>query len=196
MKLNQKLLFLSIVILPLFLFPRSPDSIPTFSDKAEKIVDVGRNLFYASVEDGSKLDSAFLVFEQLKNDFPGYGGRAVTYMGALTALKGRHTFWIYTKYKLVKEGLKIMDQGIEQSPNDIEALFVYGSTCHFMPFLFGRNEEAQMAFKRILLLLPEAMHDYDQELVGNVIDFLFEHTKLTEENREMLINLKTKLDKK
>jgi len=196
MKLTQNLLLISFFILPLPVLSENADSVLTFSEKAEEIVDIGRNLFYASVEDKSKLDSAFNNFERLHKDYPSYQGRATTYIGALTALKGRHSFWIYTKYKLVKDGLNIMDKGIEQSPNDMEALFVYGSTCYFMPFMFGRKDEAQMAFKRIVSILPEAMHDYDQELVGNVIDFLLEHTELSEEEHVMFTSLKTKLGKK
>lgn len=196
MKLNQKVKIFLIFMLAWPIFHCPAANLLTFSEQAESIVEKGRNLFYASVEDESNLDSAFTVFEYLKNEFPAYEGRAITYIGALTALKGRHTFWVYTKYKLVKNGLQIMDQGIEKSPDDIEALFVYGSTCHFMPFLFGRNEEAQTAFKRIMQLLPKAMYDYDQELVGNVIDFLLEHTRLTVEERTQLTILKTKLDQK
>lgn len=169
------------------------DSLSTHSTEAERLVETGRNLFYASVEDAAQLDSAFYIFERLKDEYPDYHGRATTYIGALTALRGRHAFWLYTKYRLVKEGLKIMDQGLQQAPDDIEALFLYGSTCHFMPSLFGKKENAQDAFKQIMRLLPGQWQAYNRELVVNVINFLLEHTKLTAEEQLTLQELKLKI---
>ena len=175
---------------------KNSDAQITYNVEAEQLLDVGRNLFYASVEDKSKLDSAFLVFEKYQNQFPEFQGRATTYIGVLTALRGRHAFWIYTKYNLVKEGLKIMDQGIEQSPDDIEALFVYGSTCFYMPFLFGRKDEAQNAFVKIIELLPQNIQHYDPTLMSNVIDFLLDHTELTEQQITQLNQMKAGLNLK
>ena len=166
----------------------------TFNAEAEELLDAGRNLFYASVEDKSKLDSAFMVFGKYQELYPEFQGRATTYIGVLTALRGRHAFWLLTKYNLVKEGLKIMDQGIEQSPDDIEALFVYGSTCYFMPFLFGRKEEAQNAFIKIIELLPDNIQHYDAKLMANVIDFLIEHSELTDQKILQLNQMKQDLN--
>ena len=175
---------------------KNSDAQITYNVEAEQLLDLGRNLFYASVEDKSKLDSAFTIFEKYQNLYPEFQGRATTYIGVLTALRGRHAFWIYTKYNLVKEGLKIMDQGIEQSPDDIEALFVYGSTCFYMPFLFGRKDEAQNAFVKIIELLPQNIQHYDPTLMSNVIDFLLEHTELTEQQIIQLNQMKAGLNLK
>jgi len=169
------------------------DSLQTEITAAEKLVDLGRDLFYQSVEDKSKLDSAFAVFEQLKKDFPAYEGRAVTYIGALTAIRGKHAFWPYSKFRLVLKGLAIMDEGTQKSPDDIEALFVYGSTCYFMPFLFARSDEAQTAFKRILKLLPQKIQNYNPELMNNVIEFLLQNAELSPAEQEILIKMKEKI---
>jgi len=183
-----------ICILFIFILKNTNAVQLTYNAEAEKLLDTGRNLFYASVEDKSKLDSAFMIFEKYAELYPEFKGRATTYKGVLTALKGKHAFWVYTKYNLVKKGLKIMDEGIEQAPDDIEALFIYGSTCHFMPFLFGRNDEAQDAFNKIIKLLPENIQYYDPGLMRDVIEFLLEHTELTEEKSAELNQLKTGLD--
>lgn len=125
----------------------------------------------------------------LKTSFPDLSGRATTYQGALTALRGRHAFWPYTKYNYVMDGLKMMDEGMAMVPDDIEALFIHGSTCHFIPFFFGRSDEAQADFKNIIRLLPKHMHQYDPEIVKNVISFLLEHTKLSDAERDQLSGL-------
>ncbi len=166
------------------------------SSAAENLLETGRNFFYGSVEDETQIEKGIAAFEQLAEKYPAMQGRSTVYIGALTALKGRHAFWVYTKYDLVKKGLKIMDTGIEQSPDDLEALFVHGSTCHFMPFFFGRSEEAQASFNRIVKLLPDHAHKYDQELMSNVIDFLIEHTELTNEEISKLKTIKSGLAEK
>lgn len=160
---------------------------------AGELLETGRNYFYGSVEDETQIEKGIATFQQLAETYPAMQGRSTVYIGALTALKGRHALWVYTKYDLVKKGLKIMDTGIEQSPDDIEALFVHGSTCHFMPFFFGRSEEAQTSFNRIVKLLPDHVHKYDPELMGNVIDFLIEHTELKNEEISKLKAIKSGL---
>lgn len=164
-----------------------------YNAEAEELLEIGRNLFYASVEDKSKLDSAFMIFNQYQDLYPEYEGRAITYIGVLTALKGKHAFWVYTKYNLVNKGLKIMDQGLQKSPDDIEALFVYSSTCYFMPFLFGRKDEAQDAFVRIIDLLPENIQYYDPKLMSDVIDFLIDHAELSDQQTIELDQMKSGL---
>ncbi len=196
MEFSLKNIILIALLILIIASLKNSDAQITYNAEAERLLDKGRNLFYASVEDKSKLDSAFMIFEKYQRQYPEFQGRATTYIGVLTALRGRHAFWIYTKYNLVKEGLKIMDQGIEQSPDDIEALFVYGSTCFFMPFLFGRKDEAQNAFVKIIELLPQNIHQYDPILMGNVIDFLIEHTDLTEQQITQLTQIKAGLNLK
>jgi len=188
--------FIFLINVLMIMFTNKGYSQVTYNAEAEKLLEIGRNLFYASVEDESKLDSAFLIFEKYQKEYPEYQGRATTYRGVLTALRGRHAFWVYSKYKLVKEGLKIMDEGISQSPNDLEALFVYGSTCYFMPGLFGRDDSAQNAFVKIIELLPQNIQNYNPAIMGNVIDFLIEHTELTNQQIARLTDMKKDLNLK
>ncbi|MBN1997382.1 hypothetical protein JW935_07515 [candidate division KSB1 bacterium] len=148
----------------------------------------GRDLFYKSIEDKRYLMQGLLIFESLKNN-PDFEGRAVTYIGALTALKGKHAFWPMHKYQYTQKGLAIMDEGIEKSPDDIEALFIHGMTCFYLPFFFHRSQDAQEKFKKIITLLPDHVHNYDPELVKNVIQFIKENIQLDEESRKIIKEL-------
>jgi len=164
-----------------------------FGMNADQILDEGRRLFYESVQNEAKLDSAFMMFEQLKDRHSDYQGRAMTYIGALTALRGRHSSWIYTKYNLVLKGLDIMDEGLRKAPDDIEALFVHGTTCFYMPFLFGRDDDAQRDFKEIIRLLPDNVENYNPVLVKNVLNFLSENVQLSTEQADTLRQLSIRI---
>jgi hypothetical protein len=65
-----------------------------------------------------------------------------------------------------------------------------------MPFLFGRKDDAQAAFVKIIELLPHNIQNYDPTIMANAIDFLTEHTDLTDQQIEELIQLKEELNHK
>ncbi len=161
--------------------------------RTEKLLQKGRAYFYAAVEEEDKIDSAGVVFETLAEEFPRYVGRSLTYQGALVTLEGKHAFWAHTKYKKVKEGLKIMERGLELAPNDIEALFIYGTTCHYLPFFFNCQTEAKENFEHIVELLPKEYGAYDAEILVNVLNFLLDYNQLDEDAYASLKLLKNRL---
>ncbi len=135
-------------------------------------LDAARKLFYASVTDKHQLQPALQAFIALQREHPHWEGRAMTYTGALVALKGKHSFWPHDKLHWAKRGLQIMDEGIAREPHDIEALFIHSSTCYFLPFFFNRQEDAQEKFRTIIRLLPHHFQAYDRELIRNVVLFI------------------------
>ncbi len=158
-------------------------------------LESARRLFYASVDDGKKIDPAIRAFTQLADSLPGLHGRMTTYIGALEALRGKHALLPHAKYRKTLHGLKIMDQGLEAGPEDIEALFIHSSTCFFLPFFFKRSDDAQRNFKTILRLLPDRYTEYEPDMMRNVIDFLAEKAKLNAEDRLMLAHLRERVDR-
>jgi len=148
-----------------------------------EILSQGRLLFYQSLDQESKIEPAEALFEQIAGSAE-YGARAKTYLGALTAIRGKHSFWPHKKFILAKQGLAMMDRGLEENPDDIEALFIRGSTCYYLPFFFGRQNDAQRDFKHILEQLPGQWRRYDRDLVVNVIEFILENGDLSADERE------------
>jgi len=152
-----------------------------------------RNLFYLSIEDKSKIDPAIELFTRLSEQKDIYQGRSMTYIGTLYTLKGKHAFLPFDKFKWVMKGLKIMDEGVHLNPDDIEALFIHGSTCYYLPFFFNRSDDAQQSLKRIVQLLPSKKEQFDRELVLNVIDFLETKINLSAEELNVLHQVKSEL---
>jgi len=149
-----------------------------------------RSRFYAAIEDEKQIKPAIECFEKLQTEVKINPGRVQVYLGALEALKGKHATWPHSKLKGVLKGLEIMDQGIEESPNDIEALFIHSSTCYHLPFFFKRQDQAQQHFERIVHLLPEHYEDYSLALIINVIEFLELNANLNHEEKNKLKDFK------
>jgi hypothetical protein len=129
------------------------------------------------------------AFTQLAKDHPELEYRAKTYIGALVALKGKHSFWPQDKLRWTNRGLEIMDEALAAAPEDVEALFIHSSTCYYLPFFFKRSEDSQAKFGAILGLLPSQYAAYDPQLVRNVVNFIFDHAQLDDQGREQLNQL-------
>ena len=152
----------------------------------EEAFESARKQFYAAIEDKNQIAPTIAMFQRIAQLEPKYTGRTQVYIGALVALNGKHAFFPHTKLKWAKRGLIIMDDGLEKNPDDIEALFIHGTTCYHLPFFFRRGDDAQRDFKKIIKLMPQQMHDYDPKLIKNVVAFLLENAKLTDNEEAYL----------
>lgn len=189
MKLNR---FIHLPLIWVLLFLLCSIGIAA-KESVEVLLKRAREKFYVAVEDKKHIEPAMKLFEQIAREEPKYAGRAEVYMGALVALKGKHAFFPHTKLKWAKRGLAIMDDGLKKTPADIEALFIHGMVCYHLPFFFQRGDDAQRDFKEIIKQMPSQMHLYDSELVDNIITFLLEKAKLTDDEKVYLRTLKDKL---
>ena len=185
MKLNQFIHFNLILVL-FFLF--WIDSVASDAS-VEETLEVARKQFYAAVEDKKQIEPTIKLFERIGRIAPKYAGRTQVYIGALVSLRGKHAFFPHTKLKWVKRGLAIMDRGLKKAPDDIEALFIHGTTCYHLPFFFKRGDDAQHDFRKIIKLLPQQMDTYDPKLIRHVVAFLLENAKLTPDQKTYLQTL-------
>ncbi|MFP4369116.1 MAG: hypothetical protein ACLFR2_06015 [Candidatus Kapaibacterium sp.] len=146
-----------------------------------------REMYYKATEEEEHLKEAQELFTQLKSEDASLAGLAETYLGSLKMLEGKYAFWPNKKLSLVNEGFDIMEAGIKKSPRNIEALFIYGTTCYYLPFFLGKSDEAEAALKRILFLLRNnAATGYDPELVVNAMKFIRENIEL--DNKEIRLS--------
>jgi len=169
---------------------------PIYAAETDSLLTKARLQYYASLKDKSKLEPAIALFKKIGELEARLQGRAQTYIGSLTAVKAKYAFWPHQKWKWAKSGLRVMDAGLAQSPNDIEALFIHGTTCYYLPKFFGRSDEAQRSLREIVRLLPEQVHDYDPQMLGHAIKFLMDKLKLTDAEREHLTMINAKLAQK
>ena len=190
MKLNRFVHMSLVLILLFFLWLSSVAA----NESAGEMLEVARKQFYAAVEDEKQIEPTIELFKRIGQTEPKYAGRTQVYIGALVALKGKHAFFPHTKLKWVNSGLAIMDSGLEKDSDDIEALFIHGTTCYHLPFFFQRRNDAQRDFKAIIKYMPMQVHTYDPELITNIVVFLFENAKLARDEKLYLQTLKDRLE--
>lgn len=169
---------------------------PAPASETDSLLTQARALYYDSIKDKSKIDGAMALFAKIGQMDAYLNGRAQTYIGSLTAVRAKFSFWPHQKWKWAKKGLRLMDGGLAQNPADIESLFIHGTTCYYLPKFFGRADEAQRHLREIVRLLPERARDYEPAIIANVIKFIVDKIKLTETEREHLMIINAKLAQK
>ncbi len=150
------------------------------NNSSDEMLDKARQMYYKATDNEEHLEPAIELFIELEKADESYEGVAKTYIGSLTALKGYYAFWPQDKWKLANKGIDIMKRGIEQSPENLEALFIYGTTCYHLPFFFGMAEEAEEKLKRIITLSNEnSISQYDSGIIKNALIFIRDNIDLT-----------------
>lgn len=152
-----------------------------------------RELFYKALDDKTAIEPAIERFGHLAKQYPAIAGRMKTYTGALVGLKAKYAFWPQDKLSYVNEGLKLLDEGLEKMPDDLEALFIHGTACHYLPSFIGRGAQAEADFEKIVHLLPGAYQSHDRELIDDILKFFSKEKVLSGPVNEKLLVFKQQL---
>ena len=159
-------------------------------------IEKARELYYSAVENEDKIDPAIDLFKEIKSNNESFSGTAKTYIGSLTAMKAKNAFWPQTKLKYANQGIDKMEEGIKESPEDIEALFIYGTTCYYLPFFFGKSDEAETQLKKLLgLINDDSPKRYGPELIRNAVEFIMEKIDLSNSEKQKAREILNKLPK-
>lgn len=176
-----------LILSVLFLF-----STKLFATEAE--LDKARKVYYKSTKEEEYVESAFKHFEKLKSKYDKYDAISMVYLGSLTMLKGRYAFWPKTKLSYVNKGINIMDKGLKMDPDNIESLFIYGSSCYFLPFFLGKKDNAEEKLKYIIDNLNKDVYKkYDNEILLNALEFIIEYIELTDREKNKVNKFLRKL---
>lgn len=154
-----------------------------------------RQLYYKSTQDEDAIEKAIEKFNQIKSKDNKLNGVATTYIGSLTAVKAKYATLPTTKYSLAIDGLEQMKLGLTQCPENIEALFVYGSTCYHLPFFFGKAKEAEETLKKIITLSELNYKLYDKEIIINSLNFISDNIDLSNSEKERIEIVRKKISK-
>lgn len=152
-----------------------------------------RKLYYKSTQDEEAIEKAIEKFNQIKTKDNNLTGVAITYIGSLTAVKAKFATMPTTKYSLAMDGLKQMKNGLNLCPDNIEALFVYGSTCYHLPFFFGKAKEAEETLKKIIYLSEHNYKNYDKDVIINSLKFIEDNIELSNSDKEKIVVIRKKI---
>lgn len=154
-----------------------------------------RKVYYAALEEEDEIDPAIKQFESVSVSKVFFAPTAKVYIGSLTAVKAKFAFWPGTKLDYANQGIAIMEEGLAKAKDNIEALFIYGTTCYYLPFFFNMGDEAEAALKKIIAVMNKSsMDQFPTELLTNALKFIEENIDLEKDEIERVKELKEMLN--
>jgi tetratricopeptide (TPR) repeat protein len=79
------------------------------------------------------------------------------YIGSLDLLDAARTWAFWNKHTLSQQGLRELDQAVQQDPTNLEARFIRAATTWHLPFFFHRREQAESDLAYIAPRASEAV---------------------------------------
>ncbi|GAB5464789.1 MAG: hypothetical protein Kapaf2KO_02250 [Candidatus Kapaibacteriales bacterium] len=178
--LKNKIAFFIIGLIVLSIFSES-----VFANTKSPELTKARKKYYQAVQEEDYVLAAEKEFLELKKDAR-YAGLSATYLGSITALKAKYAFWPNTKLSLANKGIEEMESGLKKDPENIESLFIYGSTCFYLPFFFDKEDDSVTALKKIIELYPKRGKEYEPEIVENALLFILNEVDITETEKKKI----------
>lgn len=87
-------------------------------------------------------DKLFAVLYQQESKDP----RIQVYYGSLRLLEASHTWALWKKNGLSKEGIQLIDSAVNEAPGDLEVRLVRAATTYDLPGFFHRKKQSESDF--------------------------------------------------
>ena len=105
-----------------------------------------RMLYYRGADgDAKSYDEADKLFTEFYREHAKVP-RIEAYYGSLRLLEASHTWALWKKNRLSKEGIETMDAAVAAAPDDLEIRFVRAATTYGLPSFFHRKEQSEQDF--------------------------------------------------
>ncbi len=122
--------------------PAMSDQRPSPSTFVQRLA-AARILYFKDLEgDHSAHDQAREQFAALAGERPS-DAVVQAYIGSLDLLDAARTWVFWNKHVLSQQGLRELDQAVDQDPANLEARFIRAATTWHLPFFFHRREQAE-----------------------------------------------------
>ena len=145
-------------------------------DYVREIQEV-RNLYLASAEDASLIDSAFSVLDGMSAEMR-KSVMARAYSGALVVMRAKHAFWPGRKLKHVRRGLRVLDELVLEYPRHAEVRYLRLISCYYLPGLFKRGASVADDFRVLSEVVVDLSNVLEPDLYADLIVFLIEKGEL------------------
>jgi tetratricopeptide (TPR) repeat protein len=118
-----------------------------------------RSLYYRGADgDTASYETAEQLFHDLastENPSP----LILSYYGSLQLWEASHTWAVWKKNSLSKEGIQKLDRAVNAAPDDLEVRFVRAVTTYRLPSFFHRREQCASDFDLLSKQAPQAAKD-------------------------------------
>jgi tetratricopeptide (TPR) repeat protein len=147
-----------------------------------------RRLFYFAVESVDSLKNFEKKLKNLNQKLD--RSFLLAYNGAYLTLVAKHSFNPYTKYFKLKEGIELLEQAIQQQPDNLEFRFIRISILNYVPSLLGFDEIFFQDYEKAFELLNKKDFKLiDKQTQKGIIEFLMRSKKLSPAQKSELNKL-------
>lgn len=129
------------------------------ADPPTKQIQQARDLYYQGIY-GNKAagEQADKLFTDLHKQLPD-NPLVTVYYGSLRLLEAEHTWALWKKNSLSKQGVHLMDSAVDAAPNNLEIRFVRTATDRDLPGFFGRKAQYQSDLSLLAQRAEEGVRD-------------------------------------
>ncbi len=187
-------LAVTICVLHAWLAGAAEGGFPAKAEEYEIVLHLRHNLPKA-LEDPKENDALIvLIEEKYPGDPADYPAVIKAYYGSLIGLRAKHAFFPNRKLKYLTESLSLMDEAVVQDDAGLETFFLRFSSLHHMPPLLSIPTKRREDIARIIKLVKdESFMDYEPDFQKDVVDFMLESRRLTEEQMAELERVKKQM---
>jgi hypothetical protein len=116
-----------------------------------------KDLYYQGIYgDKTAGDKSDKLFTELHKQLPDHP-LVTVYYGSLRLLEAQHTWALWKKNSLSKQGVQLMDSAVSAAPDALEVRFVRAATDRSLPGFFGRKQQLQSDLDLIVQRAEEAV---------------------------------------
>lgn len=154
-----------------------------YADAGQPDLKTLRKKLILAINNGNTTDSLYNAL----NSQPIKTPLTIAYLGALDALKAKHTWNPYSKIKYLNVSEKLMDKAVSQDPNNIEILFMRFSIQHNVPGFLGYGKNLVGDKQQLITQLNNKNYGTaDRELTMSIIKFLIDSKRCTPAENDRL----------
>ena len=118
-----------------------------------------KTLYYEGVEGNESAEKqSDKIFSALYGQMPGDPLISV-YYGSLRLAEAKHTWALWRKNSLSRQGIQLMDSAVEKAPDRLEIRFVRAATEYELPAFFGRTQQCRDEFAYLAQRAVKAAQD-------------------------------------
>jgi hypothetical protein len=129
-------------------------AMPPHMDQIRQAKDLYYGGIYGDKSASGKADELFTaLYKQMPND-----PLVTVYYGSLRLLEAQHTWALWKKSSLSKQGVQLMDSAVNAAPDNLEVRFVRAATDRSLPSFFGRRQQFQSDLNFVVQRAEEAVH--------------------------------------
>lgn len=142
-----------------------------------------KNDMLKAIESAKITDSLYQLVLKIENKNP----LTLGYLGTLEALKAKHAWNPYQKYKLVKKGINTLNTAVKEAPHDLEIRFMRYTIEYYTPSFLGLNTHLNTdKEKMISILQSQKFNKNELELTKAIAKFLIDTKTCTPEQIQIL----------